>query len=444
MKRFASFSAEEIQQKRQLLTPKNTVKADMSAATVLREYLKEKGMNTDFESLSKNELDSVLSSFYVEARTKTGELYKKTSLDSIRYGLNRFLKQKSQTGTFDLLTDAAFDKSNESYKTALRVIKAAGKSEIDHYPPVPESDLEKLSKSLYFNVNTPVGLQNKVQWDARYYFGKRGGENISTMTKSSLIIKTDPDTGLQFVVKADELEKNHRENDAEGFSGNMFETGTADCPVAALKKYVSKLHPNFERLWCYPKDTFNTDDDTWYTMKPIGVNTLNRFLPGLSKLCGLSQSFTNHSIRATMCTTLHQQGFQMKDVQSVSGHKSLQSLAVYQRTSTSQKHMMSRALYSRFTGGKENAPTGKQTTSNPRPALPRNTPVATLDADNAGGRVQALQVQEGGQIDQAQIDELDLDFFLSDANEPEDIFKNKSMFRNCTIGTININIVQKQ
>ena len=250
-----------------------------------------------------------------------------------------------------------------------------------------------------------------------------GGENIITITKSSLIIKTDPDTGLQFVVKADELEKNHRENDAEGFSGNMFETGTADCPVAALKKYVSKLHPNFEHLWCYPKDTFNTDDDTWYTMKPIGVNTLNKFLPALSKFCGLSQGYTNHSIRATMCTTLHQQGFQMKDVQSVSGHKSIPSLAIHQRTSTSQKHMMSRALYSRFTGDiKENAPTEKQTTLNPRPAFLGNTPVATLDADNAGGRVQALQVQEGDQIEQAQIDELDLDFFLSDANEPEDIY----------------------
>ena len=90
------------------------------------------------------------------------------------------------------------------------------------------------------------------------------------MTKSSLIFKTDPDTGLQFVVKADEidLDKNHREDDDEGYSGNMLETGTADCPVAALKKYLSKLHRNFERLWCYPKDTFNTDDDT--TMKPIG------------------------------------------------------------------------------------------------------------------------------------------------------------------------------
>ncbi len=34
--------------------------------------------------------------------------------------LNRFLKQKSQTGTFDLFTNAALDKSNESFKTAQR------------------------------------------------------------------------------------------------------------------------------------------------------------------------------------------------------------------------------------------------------------------------------------------------------------------------------------
>ena len=57
------------------------------------------------------------------------------------------------------------------------------------------------------------------------------------MTKSSLIFKTDPDIGLQIVVKADEIYKSHREDDDDGFSGtgNMFETGTADCPVAALK-----------------------------------------------------------------------------------------------------------------------------------------------------------------------------------------------------------------
>ena len=71
------------------------------------------------------------------------------------------------------------------------------------------------------------------------------------MTKSSLIIKTDPDTGLRFVVIENEVhvEKHIGENDHKGFGGNIFETGTANCPVAALTKYLSKLHPNSERLW---------------------------------------------------------------------------------------------------------------------------------------------------------------------------------------------------
>ena len=144
----------------------------------MREYLKEKGMHTEFESMSKNELDSVLSSFYVEARTKTGELYKKTSLDSIKYGLNRFLKQKSQTGTFDLLTDAAFDQSNEAYKTALREIKAAGKAEIAHYPPIPEADMEKLSNT---SMSThPLGSKTKYS-GMLAIISENGGEKTSAL-----------------------------------------------------------------------------------------------------------------------------------------------------------------------------------------------------------------------------------------------------------------------
>ena len=122
----------------------------------------------------------------------------------------------------------------------------------------------------------------------------------------------------------------------------------------AFTKYLSKLHPNSERLWCYPKDIFNTDDDTWYTMKPIGVNTRNKVLPGLSELFGLSQSYTNYFIRVTM-VIFHQQGFQMKDEQSVSEHKFLQSLAGNHHTSTSKKHICPKKI----TPGSQG--TGKQT-----------------------------------------------------------------------------------
>ena len=91
-------------------------------------------------------------------------------------------------------------------------------------------------------------------------------------------------------------------------------------------------------------------------MKPIGVNTLNKVLPGLSEFCGLFQSYTHtfNFIIVTKVTTLHHQGFQMNDEQSLSGHMSHQSFAGNHYTSISQKHMMSRELYSRFTGDKAN------------------------------------------------------------------------------------------
>ena len=77
MKRFAEYSADDIAEKRRLLTPVATTKAENSAANNFRAYLKEKCFDTNFEHFSKEDLDKKLSKFYVEARTKDGELYKK-------------------------------------------------------------------------------------------------------------------------------------------------------------------------------------------------------------------------------------------------------------------------------------------------------------------------------------------------------------------------------
>ena len=96
-RRFACVSEVQLEEKRRLLVPKTTESANQSAANTLREYLKEKGKDIHFENLSKYDLDELLSGFYIEARTKEGTLYKKTSLESVRYGLNRFLKSLEHT-----------------------------------------------------------------------------------------------------------------------------------------------------------------------------------------------------------------------------------------------------------------------------------------------------------------------------------------------------------
>ncbi|KAK7094075.1 hypothetical protein V1264_007745 [Littorina saxatilis] len=344
MKRFADLSREEIENKRRLLTPTTTQKATTSAAKVFRDYLAEKGKPVSFEQYEKKELDAALSSFYIEARTKTGEIYKKTSLDAVRYGINRHLKSSPQNKDFDILTDPSFASSNEMFKVAMREIKAQGKAAINHHPPMSDIDRNKLYNSIYLSQATPNGLYNKVQFDIRYYFCRRGAENMHTMTKDTFEVKLDANTGRQYLYKKDELTKNHRD-DSEGYTGFMPATGTHDCPVSTFLKYIEKLHPESERLWCYPRDSFHDEDTTWYTCKPVGKHGLQQFLPKLSKQCGLSQIYTNHSIRATSATVLHRASHAPAAIQSVTGHKSLSSLAIYQHTSAQQKMDMGDTLH---------------------------------------------------------------------------------------------------
>ena len=130
----------------------------------------------------------------------------------------------------------------------------------------------------------------------------------------------------------------------------MPATGTRDCPVWSFEKYMEKLDPEFDRLWCYPKDSFHADDECWYTRKPVGVNTLQTFLAKLSKKCGLSQIYTNHSIRATSATVLHRAHHAPAEIQAVTGHKSLASLAIYQHTSVQQKLDMGDTLARQIAG----------------------------------------------------------------------------------------------
>ena len=187
--------------------------------------------------------------------------------------------------------------------------------------PISDTDLKKMYTSSHFDTDIPTGLYNKVQFDIRFYFCQRGDENMSSMTKSSFIMNIDPDTGKRYVTKTDELSKNHRGNDTEVDSWCMPETSTKDCPVTSFEKYLSKLHPEQNRFWCYPRDSFYTEDEVWYTRKPVGINTLCRFLPDLSRHCKLSQTYTNHSIRATTASVLHQEHFHPKEIESMTRHK---------------------------------------------------------------------------------------------------------------------------
>ena len=170
---------------------------------------------------------------------------------------------------------------------------------------------------------------------------------MHTMRKDTFQILHEPVSGYRYVCLAvDELTKNHGATDKGYGSGAMMPEmpGNPLCPVASFEKYCSKLHPSCDRLWQRAKNSFLDDEDTWYVNAPLGAKKLQTFMTGLSEKVGLSKRYTNHSIRTTGATILSRGGFNAAQIMSVTGHKSVSSLSIYQRIDDTEKLGMGLAI----------------------------------------------------------------------------------------------------
>ena len=102
------------------------------------------------------------------------------------------------------------------------------------------------------------------------------------------------------------------------------------CPVQLFKLYRSKLNGNSTSLWQKPRSKVNYSDKFWFQNRPIGRDYLDRFMKlSLVKSVSLSQEYTNHSIRATVISTLDAAGFEARHIITLSSHKSESTIKEY-------------------------------------------------------------------------------------------------------------------
>ena len=164
--RFASLDAAQISALIASKDSKSTQNCIKSATKLFREYLISIDCQADFENYAKDELDKNLSFFYANVRTNAGQMYKKKALDSIKYGISRYLKDKD----VDINTDAAFIGSRETLKAVTKELKRQGFGSVEHKAVLTKDDMLKLydPSHLTFDVNTPAGLQQKVWFELMY------------------------------------------------------------------------------------------------------------------------------------------------------------------------------------------------------------------------------------------------------------------------------------
>ena len=167
--------------------------------------------------------------------------------------------------------------------------------------------------------------------------------------------------------------------------------------------------------------------DVWYCNSPVGRDMLAKFMYKLSVSCGLSQSYTNHSIRATILTECN--NFADAQIMSVTGHKSVSSLAIYQRTSDQKKIQMGTILNSAMTGENNN-----------NNALPSCRHYPALPAPHSQIMLRTSQSQSQRQLEfQNQVTGINLNDIMGDF----DTIPQLPVFHSCYIGSINITINNK-
>ncbi|XP_008300129.1 zinc finger MYM-type protein 4-like [Stegastes partitus] len=282
----------------------NTKKVTKWAVTILRDFLKEKGRNTDLD-LSATELNSILREFYASVQSQEGKHYSVASLMSMRAALNRFFRH------FNIIADSDFQTSNAVLKSVIKRYRKSENDKSSHHPKISESDIQIITASNALSCDTPAGLVRKVWWDIQLCFAKKGREGNRQLSKSSFVLLRDDD-GIEYVSLAHNPHtKNHanpNEAQKENPRGFMFaKPGDPLCPVTSFKKYVSKCPNDATAFYLHPKRIRDPQaEDIWYAKEPMGVHFLGNML---KKICEevrltapLSRIYTNYSIRSTAVT----------------------------------------------------------------------------------------------------------------------------------------------
>ena len=172
------------------------------------------------------------------------------------------------------------------------------------------------------------------------------------MTKQTFRIAVYEGTNIEYVFRAqDEMTKNHKETDSSIITAFMPSIVTADgqphknCPLVSFKLYIEHLNEKSNSLWQTPNPAaFLKGNPVWFKNSRVGECTLATFMSSLSTLVGLSYKYTNHCVRVTGATNLTRANFSSNQIMSITGHKSVNSLAMYQRVNANEKMMMGMSL----------------------------------------------------------------------------------------------------
>ena len=118
--------------------------------------------------------------------------------------------------------------------------------------------------------------------------------------------------------------------------------------VEAIKWHLAHLNTSLDRLSQRAKagstEIMLHNEGTWLMLSPLSHNMLGAMMKRLSSEAALSMTYSNHCVPVTVISKLKRAGVEDRNICDVSGHKNVQSLRSYIRTTAEEIKMMADAI----------------------------------------------------------------------------------------------------
>ena len=249
-------------------------------------------MPTDFETKQVEEIDHLLSQFFLHARKKNGDPFSASALLAIRTALTRHLKGPPFYRNITLATDVRMKQSQNSFEQQLA--QAGMSQSITKAERITPEDYTKLYQSGVLNNDNPTSLLHKVWFELQCHFGRPGGrKSWSSIPADSFVF--DSDEKGEFVCMRSIL---HFEgfSFAAGTCARMYARAGPLCPVRSLQLYLGKRNPLCDAFLQVPDRAFLKDARSWYKAESLKEYKLGSLMKTISAKAQLSKIYTNLSV----------------------------------------------------------------------------------------------------------------------------------------------------
>ena len=307
-------------------------------------------VTTPLTEISPTDLAYWMGKFVLEVRKRDGKPYPPKSLYALVCCFKRFFEDNGMHGINPLCpSDVAFGDFRATLDAEMKRLHGLGLgTTTKQAQPITPDEEALLWTSRQLGTHSAKSMLNSVYYYNCKVFGLRCIDEHRNLQCSQYMKRLDENGKLyleytDFGNKTNRGGLKHRGVENKCVRQYEFPDDPDHCFVNIFEKYLSFL-PTREKYFYFRPLPDNGSGVPRFGSQPVGRNMLSKIIPDMCKEAGVQGRKTGHSGKVTCATVLYHAKFDDQLIKERTGHRSLEALHKYKRTSSDQQREVSKAL----------------------------------------------------------------------------------------------------